>query len=106
MIDSIRKAFICRGCEAVYSDSPVSSCDCLSGGGFDEHYIVDAETIHNARRYLALRDSRNYSAGIVDKWGLRMSAMPLTLNERKQLDEAADRLLAKLTPHERKILGL
>jgi len=56
MIDDIRKAFVCRGCEAVYSDSPVSSCDCLNGAGFDEHYIVDDEIIRNARRYLALRE--------------------------------------------------
>ena len=24
-----RKAFVCRYCEAVYADEPVSSCDCM-----------------------------------------------------------------------------
>lgn len=52
-----------------------------------------ADMERNARRYLALRESRNHSAGMGDKWGLRMSAMPLTMTEREQLDAAADRLL-------------
>ena len=51
------------------------------------------ELIRNARRYLALRESRNYGAGMGDKWGLRMTRAPLTDSEREQLDETADRLL-------------
>lgn len=55
-----------------------------------------AEIIRNARRYLALRESGNYSPGAFgDKWGLRMTGAPLTQSERAQLDAAADRLLEK-----------
>jgi len=82
MIDDIRKAFVCRGCEAVYSDSPVSSCDCLNGGGFDEHYIVDSEIIRNARRYLALRKDKVLLDGILGSF-----------IGGEELDAAADRLL-------------
>lgn len=53
-----------------------------------------AEAFRNARRYLALRESGNYSPGAFgDKWGLRMTGAPLTQSERAQLDAAADRLL-------------
>lgn len=49
--------------------------------------------VRNARRYMALRDSRNYSGAMGDKWGLRMTAEPLSANEIRELDAAADRLL-------------
>ena len=47
----------------------------------------------DARRYRALRESRNYSAGIGDKWGLRMTAAPLSDDERMRLDSAADAMI-------------
>ena len=35
-----RKVFICRDCEGVYSDEPVSQCDCTGREIYDEGYIV------------------------------------------------------------------
>lgn len=55
----------------------------------------NAEILRLARRYLALRESGNFSASHVigHKWGLRMTGAPLTKSERAQLDAATDRLL-------------
>ena len=36
----IRKAFICAGCEGVYADDPVSSCDCLQSTEWIEGQII------------------------------------------------------------------
>lgn len=30
-----RKIFVCKHCEGIYADSPVSQCDCLEGSGSD-----------------------------------------------------------------------
>lgn len=59
--------------------------------------VEKMELIRNARRYLALRESRNFSAasGFANPWGLRMTAAPLKQSEREQLDEAADMLLER-----------
>lgn len=35
-----RKVFICRDCDGVYSDEPVSQCDCMGREIYDEGYIV------------------------------------------------------------------
>ena len=35
-----RRAYICKYCEGVYADEPVSSCDCLGHlGGAAPHFI-------------------------------------------------------------------
>lgn len=35
MSETVRKAFICIHCEGVYTDEPVTQCDCLEGSGHD-----------------------------------------------------------------------
>ena len=30
-----RKAYICKHCEGVYIDDPVTQCDCMEGSGAD-----------------------------------------------------------------------
>lgn len=59
-----------------------------------ENMSARIEIIRLARRYLALRESRNFSPGVFgDEWGLRMTGARLTESERIQLDASADRLL-------------
>jgi hypothetical protein len=42
-----RKAFICTGCEGVYADKPVSSCDCcIPNATFLEGRIVYRQPIN------------------------------------------------------------
>ena len=39
--EGARKVFICTSCEGVYSDEPVTKCDCMPAvQEFDEGYIV------------------------------------------------------------------
>lgn len=35
-----RKLFICRDCEGVYADQPVTRCDCMGREIYDEFDIV------------------------------------------------------------------
>lgn len=47
-----RKAFICTSCEGVYSDQPVTSCDCLP----EENKFIEGEIIYAAPLPEAGRD--------------------------------------------------
>lgn len=42
-LSGVRKAYICIHCEGVYSDSPVSACDCMEGTGqdFKKAFIIE-----------------------------------------------------------------
>lgn len=44
----IRTAYICKHCEGVYADSPVSQCDCMEGSGSD--FYVGTITYEAAER--------------------------------------------------------
>ena len=46
-----RKVFICDACEGVYSDAPVTQCDCMPAvNSFTEPYILSGEEIEAVRK--------------------------------------------------------
>jgi hypothetical protein len=44
-----RKVYICKHCEGVYADQPVSSCDCMGDPEWEVGYIVMAEKMELSR---------------------------------------------------------
>ena len=44
----LRKVFICKSCEGIYADEPVTACDCMPSKNhvyeFEHGYILDEET--------------------------------------------------------------
>lgn len=44
----LRKVFICKSCEGIYADDPVTACDCMPSKShvyeFEQSYIVGEDT--------------------------------------------------------------
>lgn len=55
---SFRRAYVCRDCDGVYADQPVSQCDCLGREIYDEFLLVPvADAATDEQKHDALKDN-------------------------------------------------